>query len=90
MIPFVLAISFLTGLISFSVLEKVTRENNYQAYLAAAANSTTKAEEFENYKHSIRLNPAREEAYLTLLHNMFLDDGIFTIEESETLRTILI
>lgn len=90
MIPFVLAISFLTGLISFSVLEKVTRENNYQAYLAAAANSTTKAEEFENYKHSIRLNPAREEAYLTLLHDMLLDDGIFTIEESETLRAILI
>ena len=90
MIPFVLAISFLTGLISFSVLEKVTRENNYQAYLATAANSTTKAEEFENYKHSIRLNPAREEAYLTLLHDMLLDDGIFTIEESETLRAILI
>ena len=90
MIPFVIAISFLTGLISFSVLEKVTRENNYQAYLAAAANSTTKAEELENYKHSIRLNPAREEAYLTLLHNMLLDDGIFTIEESETLRAILI
>ena len=90
MIPFVLMISFLTGLISFSVLEKVTRENNYQAYLAAAANSTTKAEEFENYKHSIRLNPAREEAYLTLLHDMLLDDGIFTIEESETLRAILI
>ena len=90
MIPFVLMTSFLTGLISFSVLEKVTRENNYQAYLAAAANSTTKAEEFENYKHSIRLNPAREEAYLTLLHDMLLDDGIFTIEESETLRAILI
>ena len=90
MIPFVLAICFLTSLILFFVLEKVTRENNYQAYLAAAANSTTKAEEFENYKHSIRLNPAREEAYLTLLHDMLLDDGIFTIEESETLRAILI
>ena len=90
MIPFVLMISFLTGLISFSVLEKVTRENNYQAYLATAANSTTKAEEFENYKHSIRLNPAREEAYLMLLHNVFLDDGIFSIEESENLRAVLI
>ena len=90
MIPFVLAISFLTGLISFSVLEKVTRENNYQAYLTAAVKSPTQAESLENYKHSIRLNPAREEAYLMLLHNMFLDDGVFTIEESETLRAILI
>ena len=90
MIPFVLAICFLTSLILFFVLEKVTRENNYQAYLTAAVKSPTQAEALENYKHSIRLNPVREEAYLMLLHNMFLDDGVFTIEESETIRAILI
>ncbi len=64
--------------------------SSYDAYLMAAKNSTGKADEVDNYKKAIQLDPARKDAYLELLQEGFLDDQIFTMEESEELRRILI
>lgn len=74
----------------FHGMEKHITASNYDAYLAAARNSVAKEEEIANYEKAIRLNPSREEGYLELLQNAFLDDNLLTVQESERLRGILI
>lgn len=74
----------------FLGLEMHVRKSNYDACLFAAGNSTGKEEELSNYQKAIQLNPFREEAYLALLKDGFLDDQILTTKESEQLRLILI
>lgn len=86
----VLTFVFACGMFLFGMMERNVREHNYSAYVLAAGNSTTKEEEVENYKKAIRLNPENEEAYLKLLHNAFLHDGVFSVVESEDFRAILI
>lgn len=78
------------GTVFFKAMETDVRENNYEAFLQAAQNSALKEEEIENYQKAIRLDPFREEAYLSLLEDGFLDDQILTSEESRQLRAILI
>lgn len=90
LVPAVMAIFFGIGAFTFGMLEFWTRRNNYDAYLLAAQNSTAKEEEIENYKKAIQLSPSRKDAYLELLDNGFLDDGLLTVKESEQLRSILI
>ncbi len=89
-IPAVLASFLGFGALFFKAMESNIRENNYEAFLLAAHNSTIKKEEIENYQKAIRLDPFREEAYLSLLEEGFLDDQILTSEESQQLRAILI
>ena len=74
----------------FTVLESHARGSSYEAFLLAAQNSASKEEELENYRKAINLNPVKETAYLSLLKDGFLDDGILTAEESEIMRGILI
>lgn len=78
------------GAAACGILEAKTRKSNYDAYLLAAQNSTVKESEIENYWKAINLNPSREDAYLGLLEDGYLDDNILTAEESEQLRSILI
>lgn len=89
-IPLLLSLFFAINSAIFTFLKINTRENNYAAYLLAARNSTTKEEEVENYQKAILIAPENEEAYQKLLKNAFLDDGLFSVEESETLRHIFI
>lgn len=89
MIPMFLTIFMAMGTMIFRFLENDTRKSNYDAYLLAAANSTTKAEEIDNYEKAICLNPERFEGYFGILENGFLDDLRFTTEESRQLRRIL-
>ena len=49
-----------------------------------------KEEEIENYVKAVRISPSREDAWLGLLKDGFLDDGLLTSEESSRLRAILI
>ena len=58
--------------------------------MTAARNATVKADEIENYKQAINLNPERSEAYLEILEDAFLDDNVLTSGESEQLRQIMI
>jgi len=78
------------GAVVFGSLETQTRTRNYDAYLLAAGNSTTKEEEIQNYRQAISLNPSRADAYLLLLENGYLDDNFLETRESEELRKILI
>lgn len=66
------------------------RKHSYEAYLFAARNSVDMEEEMDNYEKAIRLNPFREEAWLGLLGECFLEDQLLTAQESSKLRQILI
>ena len=74
----------------FAGMETHVRRSSYEAFLFAAQHAADKEEELENLKKAAVLDPEREEAYLALLRDGFLDDGIFTEEESRFLREILI
>lgn len=74
----------------FLGLEAHVRRSSYEAYMLAAGNSVEKEEEIENYAKAIRLSPFREEAWLGLLAEGFLDDNVLTAEESSRLRLFLI
>ncbi|MBR5510434.1 MAG: serine/threonine protein kinase [Lachnospiraceae bacterium] len=90
LVPAGMSVFFGIGALAFGMLESRTRSSNYDAYLLAAQNSTTKEDEIENFQRAIRLNPSREEGYLELLADGFLDDNLLSVEESEQLRAILI
>lgn len=89
-VPAALAVVFGIGAGTFRGLEASTTKNSYEACMTAAKNSTVKASEVENYRKAVNLNPSAGEAYLGLLQDCFLDDGVFTSQESEELRSILI
>lgn len=89
LIPVLLSVMFGVGTVFFSFREKFVRENNYQAFLISAENAETKEEALEAYQRAIRLNPGREEAYLLILKNVLLEDGVLSKKESEQLRGIL-
>lgn len=74
----------------FGGLEAHITNTSYDAYLNAARNSTVKADEIENYRTAINIDPYRGEGYNGLLQEAFLDDNLFTSEESEELRAALI
>ena len=84
--------AFLLGAaaLMFLGLETHVRRSSYEAYLLAAGNSVEKEEEIENYVRAVQLKPSREEAWLGLLREGFLDDELLTEEESSRLRGILI
>lgn len=90
MVPASLSVALGIGASVFYGLETSTTKSNYDAYLAEARNSTAKTDEIAGYEKAVNLNPSRGDAYMGLLQNAFLDDNLFTSEESEELRSILI
>ncbi len=89
MIPAALAAVFGAGAVVFHTLELTTTNSTYEYYMSAASGAVTKSEELENYHKAINLDPSREEAYLNLLEEGYLDDDTFSASESEDLRMIL-
>ena len=89
LLPFFLCIVLATGTAAFSIMEKTVRNHNYQAYLTVAGNAEEKDEKAEKYKKAIQLDPQKEEAYLLLLENAFLEDSLLSLKESEMMRDIL-
>lgn len=89
-IPAALAITFAATSGIFFGMESHTTNTSYDAYLLAARNSTVKTDEIANYRKAINLDPYRSEGYVSLLQEAFLDDNVFTRDESEEFRSILI
>ena len=87
-----LTAAFIIGtavLISRAAQENMLKKE-YDAYLAAAESADTKEEEIEDYCLAVILDPYEGEAYMELLEDGFLDDGVFTEEESLILKELLI
>ncbi len=74
----------------FLAFETGIRKNSYEACLVSARNSVNQQEEKENYEKALYLDPFREEAWLLLLQECFLEDQRLTSEESAQLRELLI
>lgn len=90
LIPSAFCVLFLAGSMFFYSLESGTTSSTYDACLTAARNATTTEEAVSNYHRAVNLEPGRNEAYLELLQEVFLSDSVFSSEESEQLRAILI
>lgn len=78
------------GAVFFAWKGMEARNHNYEAYLLAARNAVSAEDAVRNYKNAAALDPARKEAYLELLEEVFLEDDVLTAEESEALRSVLI
>ena len=78
------------GAVFFAWKRMEARNHNYEAYLLAARNAVSAEDAVRNYRNAAALDPARKEAYLELLEEVFLDDDVLTAEESEMLRSVLI
>lgn len=85
-----IALAFGVAACIFAGANIQVQNRHYNAYLLAAQNAVTKEEEMENYRKAIALDPGREDAYLLLLKEGFLDDNMLELQESEELRRILI
>ncbi len=90
LIPVMLSVVFFVGTFFFAIREYSIKKNNYQAFLEAAANAQTLSEAVTQYRKAITLNPEEEEAYLLILKNVFLEDGMLSMEDGKLLRDILI
>ena len=89
LVPAMLTLVFVFASVAFYALESSARNKTYEAYLLKAKNAGGKAEEIHAYKDAINLEPFREEGYLQLLQECFLNDEVLQTEESEQLRFIL-
>jgi len=87
-VPAMLAVVCGIGALTFRFLEKSELMTTYEYYISGAemASGDTK---ISYYRSAICLEPTNEEAWLALLE-VFLDDDIFTVSESETLQSILL
>lgn len=78
------------GAVFFAWKGMEARNHNYEAFLLAARNAVSGDDAVRNYRYAVTLDPARKEAYLELLEEVFLDDHVLTVRESEELRSVLI
>ncbi len=69
---------------------KAIQLNVYDEYL----NNATKVQDIgdvtDNYKNSINVDPSRADAYINLLEKVYLEDGVFSEDEAEEMREILL
>ena len=89
-VPAALAVTFGVAAGIFAGVENHLTKTSYDAYIMAAQNSTIKADEIENYRKAINMDPFRNDGYMGLLQEGLLDDNILTRDESELLRKVLI
>lgn len=89
-IPAGMAVVFGIATGVFGGLKAYTTDTSYDSYIEYARSSTVKADEIENYKRAINLDPYRPEGYNGLLQEALLDDNVLTREESEVLRSVLL
>lgn len=73
----------------FHILAEKTQMDNYNVYLQDARGSVTLADKIEKCRSAIELNPAEAQAYIYLLEDVLLEDGILSAQEDEILRGIL-
>lgn len=89
-VPAALAVIFGVCGSVFYGLRAREKSSTYEAYIEAAKGSVTQEEAIENYMAAIAVDVVKKDAYMGLLNEVLLDDGILTSAESEVLRNILI
>ena len=83
-----LALAGAVGMVGFHIAESNTKRASYDSYIRIAENSSDFATKVEHYKKAIDRQPAREEAYNSLL-TCLEEDADFDKSEKEALETCL-
>lgn len=83
-----MTVCMLAGSVICNAGKKRMTVSEYEQYLSAAMATPGAEERYPYYESAIRLAPAREDAYLELIDTM-LEDGVFTMAESEEIRALI-
>ena len=81
----IMTVLMTAGTISFAVMQKNLTSSTYESYMEKGKTAIEQQEKIDNYKKAIDLDPAKEEAYMSLLEVM-TSDGILSDEEYTALR----
>lgn len=84
-----LSLTFFALGTGFHVMADQTQEDNYNVYLQDARGSVAFADKIEKCRSAVELNPSQADAYIYLLEDVLLEDGILSAREDEILREIL-
>ena len=86
----VLSLTFFSLGTGFRVLADQTQADNYNVYLQDARGSVSFEDKIDKCRSAVELNPSQADAYIYLLEDVLLEDGILSAREDEILRGILI
>ncbi len=89
LIPSTMGMFFFICTILLFVKASNIKKNNYETFLVKAERCFQEAEALDFCQKAIRLNPKKEEAYLLMLKNVFLNDGELSLEENQSFRKIM-
>lgn len=84
-----LSLVFLASGIALQNTANSIKKNTYDSAVLAASSAATIEESTAMFKKAIQLAPDREDAYVDLLDNIFLSDGIFSKDEANSMTDIL-
>ena len=84
-----LSLVFLASGIALQNTANSIKKNTYDSAVLAASSAATTEESTAMFKKAIQLAPEREDAYVDLLDNIFLSDGIFSKVEANSMTDIL-
>ncbi|MBE5904971.1 MAG: serine/threonine protein kinase [Pseudobutyrivibrio sp.] len=87
-----LTLSIITGIGSWLMKSdaKAVQGTNYDSYVDYAQKSDTFEDKEESYISAISIDPSKADAYIDLLDKVYLEDGVFSEEEAQTIRQVLI
>lgn len=86
----VLSIVSFAAVVTFQILADKIQKDSYNIYLSNARGSATQEEQIRYCREAIELDPTKAEAYMYLLDDVLMEDGILSSQEDEILRGILI
>lgn len=85
----VLSLTFFSLGTGFRVLADQTQADNYNVYLQDARGCVSFEDKIDKCRSAVELNPSQADAYIYLLEDVLLEDGILSAREDEILRGIL-
>ena len=69
--------------------EASLRRSNYETLIREAEMSTDENEAVKRYEDAVKTRPADEKAYMALLDDIYLADGVFSREEADAMTRLL-
>ena len=85
----ILAVMFFAGWAGTKVYAAKLQKGTYTELVRAGQTSPIKEDRVEAYIGAIKANPQESTAYMELLEDVFLEDGVFTQDEADTVTRIM-
>lgn len=90
MMAAIASLASFTAALALNISADRTQADSYNVYLQDARGSATIEDKIEKCRAAINLDPTKEEAYMYLLDEVLMEDGVLSAEEDERLREILV